>query len=178
MRSTPATSRQVSARAMSTDRRGAEPPLSPIALPTSRLVDSAGFDPAPHPYIGKSATGGYNFRPSSHATARPRVGAFAASVGRYRGPLAQVSSTFRSPRDEWRGCAVVQIDAETLEVELPHNSPRSKPVWNEIFTCASGSRSTNGRGWSTSRSSSLARLVVRLTTSEACGDVPFAWSNR
>jgi hypothetical protein len=84
------------------------------------LVDSAGFDPAPHPYIGKSATGGYNFRPSSHATARPRVGAFAASVGRYRGPLAQVSSTFRSPRDEWRGCAVVQIDAETLEVELPH----------------------------------------------------------
>lgn len=101
-------------------RSGAEPPLSPIALPTSRLVDSAGFDPAPHPYIGKSATGGYNFRPTSHATARPRVGAFAASVGRYRGPLAQVSSTFRSPRDEWRGCAVVQIDAETLEVELPH----------------------------------------------------------
>ena len=32
---------------------GAEPPLSPIALPTSRVVDCAGFDPAPHFLIGK-----------------------------------------------------------------------------------------------------------------------------
>ena len=70
MRSTPATSGHVSARAVSADRRGAEPPLSPVALPTSRLVDCARFDPAPHPYIGKSGTSGYNFRPSSRATAR------------------------------------------------------------------------------------------------------------
>ena len=100
------------------------------------------------------------------------------SGGRYRGPLAQVSSTFRSPRDEWCEYAVVQIDTETLEVERPHKLHAEQARLERDLYLASGCRSTNGRGWSTSRSSSLARLVVRLTTSEACGDVPFAWSNR
>ena len=117
MRSTPATSGQVSARAMSADRRGAEPPLS-LSRCQRRAWSTARGSIRPRTLT--SATAVLAVTTSARAAARPRVGAFAASVGRYRGPLAQVSPTFRSPRDEWRECAVVQIDAETLEVELPH----------------------------------------------------------
>ena len=79
---------------------------------------------------------------------------------------------------ERRECAVIEIDAETLEVELPHGLHSEQArleldlylrVWQSLHE------------WSRVEyveSSSLARLVVRLTTSEACGDVPFAWSNR
>jgi hypothetical protein len=57
----PATSRQVSARAMSAGRSGAEPPLSPIALPTSRLVGSPGVGPAPHSLDRQDAPRRYGF---------------------------------------------------------------------------------------------------------------------
>jgi hypothetical protein len=40
---------------------GAEPPLSPIALPTSREVDCAEFDPAPHLLRRQDASQRYGF---------------------------------------------------------------------------------------------------------------------
>ena len=42
---------------------------------------------------------------------------------------------------ERRECAVVEIDAEHLR-----SGSRTNSIRNEIFTCASGSRSTNGHG--------------------------------
>jgi hypothetical protein len=49
----------------------AGPPLSPIALPTSRLVDSAGFDPTPH-HLDRQDRRCDCFRPSSRATTARR----------------------------------------------------------------------------------------------------------
>ena len=51
---------------------GAEPPLSPIALPTSRLVDSAGFDATPHHLDRQDRRRCYCFRPSNRATTARR----------------------------------------------------------------------------------------------------------
>ncbi len=74
---------------------------------------------------------------------------------------------------ERRECAVVQIDAETLEVELPHGLHAQQArleldlylrIWHSLHE------------WSRVEyveSSSLARSVVRLTTNEACGMFPF-----
>jgi hypothetical protein len=74
---------------------------------------------------------------------------------------------------ERRECAVIEIDAETLEVELPHEIHAEQArleldlylrVWQSLHD------------WSAVEyveKPSLARLVVQLTTSEACGDVPF-----
>jgi hypothetical protein len=59
-----------SARATSAGRSGAEPPLSPIALPTSRALGrQRGSGPTPHSLDRHDWRRRYNFRPSSRATA-------------------------------------------------------------------------------------------------------------
>ena len=79
---------------------------------------------------------------------------------------------------ERRECAVVEIDAETLEVELPHELHSEQArleldlylrVWQSLHEWSAVEYVESLR---------LARSVVRLTTNEAWGTFPFALSNR
>jgi hypothetical protein len=61
-----------SARATSAGRSGAEPPLSPIALPTSRALGrQRGSGPTPHSLDRHDWRRRYNFRPSSRSLLAP-----------------------------------------------------------------------------------------------------------